>query len=135
MILNQWVIINVLLDTPPTEKTSSPKVELEFTRKKRKSWEYQVTNFKCAFPFLRDTDPNKPFLYQIYWNIDGVTVYVTDAVQKEEFQRTFLNENNGIVKMGIKVSYLLLNRVSMHFWNFIFYFYISLVCTCRLPVP
>lgn len=93
-------------------------MKLEFTREKGEEWDYQVTNFKCEFPFLRNTDPNKPFLYQIYWNIDGVTVHVTKAVQKEDFMQTFLNEKNGIVKMGIKVSFLMSYRVLCVFFFF-----------------
>lgn len=81
-------------------------MEHELTRKEGKRAPYQVSSFKCVFPFLRNTDTIKPFLYQIYWIINNVTVHVTEAVKKEEFRRTFLNENNGIVKMGIQVLHL-----------------------------
>lgn len=93
----------VLQDTPPTQNTSKPHVQHEFTRENG-FLSFQVSNFKCDFTFLRNAEPNKPYLYQIYWYTNGEAVYVTEAVKEEEFTRTFLNENNGIVKMGIKVS-------------------------------
>lgn len=93
----------VLQDTPPAQNTSKPHVQHEFTRENG-FLSFQVSNFKCDFTFLRDAEPNKPYLYQIYWYINGEAVYVTEAVKEEEFTRTFLNENNGIVKIGIKVS-------------------------------
>lgn len=64
----------------------------------------QVSNFKCDFNFLRDAEPNKPYLYQVYWYINGEIVHVTETVKKEEFTKTFLNEYNGKYKMGIKVQ-------------------------------
>lgn len=91
-----------LLDLPPTKSTPKPKVQHEFTRKEDFR-SYQVSNFKCDFSFLTDAEPNKPYLYQVYWYINGKTVHVTEAVKKEEFTKTFLNENNGIAKMGIEV--------------------------------
>lgn len=92
-------------DTPPTQKTSKPKVQHEFTRDNSGFLgSIQVSNFKCDFNFLSDAEPNKPYLYQVYWYINGEIVYVTEAVKKEEFTKTFLNENNGKYKMGIQIS-------------------------------
>lgn len=80
-------------------------VQHEFTRDNSGFLEsIQVSNFKCDFNFLSDAEPNKPYLYQVYWYINGDIVYVTEAVKKEEFTKTFLNENNGKYKMGIQVS-------------------------------
>lgn len=93
-----------LIDTPPTQKTSKPKVQHEFTRDNSGFLgSIQVSNFKCDFNFLSDAEPNKPYLYQVYWYINGEIVHVTETVKKEEFTKTFLNEKNGKYKMGIQV--------------------------------
>lgn len=93
----------ILIDTPPTQQASKPTVEHVFTK------EYgfiprQLNNFKCVFPFLtRPTSSNQTLHYQIYWYIDDVNAFVSDAVEERKFNDTYLNEKNGILKMGIRV--------------------------------
>lgn len=98
-----------LTDTPPTQNTSKPVVKHEFSRKDG-FFSYQFTNFKCEFPFLSSPHQNKTYLYQIYWYINGDTVFVTNAVKEEYFTKTFLNEDNGIAKMGIQVCVFQINK-------------------------
>lgn len=89
-----------MIDTPPTQNTSKPTVEHIFTTATG-FFRYQLNNFQCVFPFL--SNGNHTLHYQIYWYIDDVNAFVSDAVEKEEFDKTYLNENNGILKMGIRV--------------------------------
>nr|XP_022322702.1 uncharacterized protein LOC111124130 [Crassostrea virginica] len=91
-------------DTPPTQKVLKPKVEHTFTRENGKNIQYQFSNFKCVFTFLNSPDPTKPYLYQIYWYINGENKYVTEPLRKEEFEQSYLNERNGLDKMGVKIS-------------------------------
>lgn len=83
---------------------SKPKVQHEFTRNNIPLlFSTQVNNFKCDFNFLQDAAPNKPYFYQIYWYINGEIAYETEAVKREDFAKTFLNEKKLRYKMGIKV--------------------------------
>lgn len=95
----------IFTDNPPTQKVAKPTVKHIFT-KERGFLPYQVNNFECVFPFLTSLDPSKPFLYQVYWYIDGVLVYATEPIRKENFSETFLNEKHGLVKMDITVIHL-----------------------------
>lgn len=95
------------VDIPPTESASKPQIEHVFTRENGYVSSYQVNNFQCVFPFLNSADPLKPYLYQIHWYINADLVHVTEAVKREDFVKTYLNENNGILKMGIRVSIFL----------------------------
>ena len=93
-----------MIDNPPNQTISKPNVEHIFTKEHGFLNSYQVSNFKCVFPFLNSTDPNKPYLYQIYWYINGDIVYVTEAVKEEDITQMYLNEKNGLTKMGIRVG-------------------------------
>lgn len=90
------------IDNPPTQKVSKPNVEHIFTDEEG-FVRYQLSNFKCVFPFLNSPVQGKPFLYQIYWYINGDVVYVTEPVKKEDATQLYLNEKNGLTKMGIRV--------------------------------
>lgn len=98
-----------LADTPPTQNTSKPVVKHEFSRKNG-FIPYQFSNFKCVFPFLSSPNPNKTFLYQIYWYINGNTVFVTNAVKEEDFSKTLFNEDNGITRMGVQVCFIQITK-------------------------
>lgn len=109
MFLQLWPIYINLTDTPPTHNTSRPVVKHEFSRRNG-FIPHQFSNFKCVFPFLSSPNPNETLLYQIYWYINGDTVFVTNAVKEEDFTRTLLNEDNGITRMGIQVCFIQINK-------------------------
>ncbi|XP_062621129.1 von Willebrand factor D and EGF domain-containing protein-like [Saccostrea cucullata] len=68
----------------------------------KKTLFYESLFFKCMSDEIRDSDENTSF--QFNWYIDGSLNFTSDTVLKNNLSNGYFYENDGIKKLGIKIS-------------------------------
>lgn len=56
--------------------------------------------FKCTYKEWS----NATQVYRIHWFIDNTSIFTSDSVDGRHLNETYLTEENGLTKLGVKVS-------------------------------